>query len=499
MAINLLDLVKGQLNETVVGKMSQIVGAKHSETTSAIDTVLPALLGAVVNKGSDKSGAGSLLNMINTGKHDGGMFDNLAGLLGNTGKADAMMGVGKSLVSSLLGNRQSSILDLVTNGTSLGRNSSSSLMNMLAPMVMGMIGKQVSKNGLDARGLMKMLGGQRSIVEKALPAGFSSALGLAADGHTKAASSSRSTSSTTRTPEREEKKKGGGGFIRILLPILILGALGYFLSRSACGGDTTVDRSKYQTQYVVDATGNLVDKNGKVIKNAGEFREENGFFVDNEGAKIQRGIDVAKEKMNNAADKTKEAVGNATEKTKEAVGNATENAKEAIGGATANAKEAIGNATDKTKDALSNTGDKIANAADKTKTAVTNAAGITAVAAQENFAKLFNTKAVGTAYGLSNITFDTESHRITNMSKEEVEGLAAALKEYPDARIQVQVHTADGGNNIENKTISNLRAKVVKDMLVTLGVDAKQISSKGLSAKDATKAAANVVEVVVQE
>ena len=78
-------------------------------------------------------------------------------------------------------------------------------------------------------------------------------------------------------------------------------------------------------------------------------------------------------------------------------------------------------------------------------------------------------------------------------NKEEVEGLAAALKEHPDSRIQVQVHTADGKDKAANKNISKLRAKVVKDMLVTLGVNADQISSKGLglTTEDAAKAVAN--------
>jgi len=114
---------------------------------------------------------------------------------------------------------------------------------------------------------------------------------------------------------------------------------------------------------------------------------------------------------------------------------------------------------------------------------------------------MFNTKAVGTAYALTDIAFDKKSHRITAMSKEEVEGMAAALKEHPESRIQVQVHTADGKNAAECKKISGLRADVVKNMLVTLGVNADQISAKGLglTTSDAAKAVANAVEVVVEK
>jgi outer membrane protein OmpA-like peptidoglycan-associated protein len=77
------------------------------------------------------------------------------------------------------------------------------------------------------------------------------------------------------------------------------------------------------------------------------------------------------------------------------------------------------------------------------------------------------------AYSLSKIAFDPNSHKITSMSKNEVEGLAAALKAYPDAKITVQ---ATGGD----KKLSKMKAQVIHDMLVTLGVSDKQISAKGM-------------------
>ena len=168
---------------------------------------------------------------------------------------------------------------------------------------------------------------------------------------------------------------------------------------------------KQQKAFHVDAKGDLLDKKGNVVKKAGEFKLEGGYYVDENGDIIKRKIDKTKEKINAAVDKTKEAVGNAASKTAEG--------------------------------------------------------------AKGTFKKLFNTKAVGTAHTLSEITFDEKSHRITNMSKTEVEGLAAALKEHPNARIQVQVHTADGKTRAESKQISKLRAEVVKSMLVALGCKRK--------------------------
>ena len=226
---------------------------------------------------------------------------------------------------------------------------------------------------------------------------------------------------------------------------------------------------KQQRAFHVDANGDLLNKKGKLVKKAGDFKLEGGFYVDSNGEKIKRNIDKAKEKMNKKMGE---------------------------------AKEKIGEAKDKLGEAAANTKDKLGSAVDNTKAAVgAAAAGLSKDKVKSSFNKLFNTKAVGTVYALHDIAFDKKSHRLVKMSKEEVEGLAAALKDHPASRIQVQVHTADGKNKSECKEIAGLRAKVVKDMLVTLGVDADQISSKGLglTTEDAAKAVANTVEVVVEK
>lgn len=242
-----------------------------------------------------------------------------------------------------------------------------------------------------------------------------------------------------------------------ILPLVLVSLVSIFFMNCK----TDVSSKKQQSAFYVDADGNLMNKKGKLVKNAGEYKMEGGYYVDMNGERIKRNIDKTKEKINEKVGATKEKLSDAASSTKEAMSNAASNTKEAM----------------------------------------SNAASLTAAGVKDNFNKLFNTKAVGTAYALHDIAFDKESHRITGMSKEEVEGLAAALKEHPESRIQVQVHTSDGKNKAKCKKISSLRADVVKNMLVTLGVNADQISAKGLglTATDAAKAVANTVEVVVEE
>jgi len=233
-----------------------------------------------------------------------------------------------------------------------------------------------------------------------------------------------------------------------LIAVLILG----------CSSD--VDMQKQQKAFYVDASGNLLNKKGVMVKKAGEFKLEGGYYVDNKGQYIQRKIDKTKDKINSTVDNTKDKINSTVDKTK----------------------------------------GKMKIAAANTKKAMTLAANRTTESVKSNFNELFNTKAVGTIYPMTEIKFDPKSHRITNFKKEDIEGMAASLKENPGSRIQVQVYTADAKSRGENKKISNLRAELVKNMLVTLGVKEDQISFKGmgLPTEDAAKAVNNAVEVVVE-
>ena len=234
--------------------------------------------------------------------------------------------------------------------------------------------------------------------------------------------------------------------IKKTLPLFAISLMALFF----VGCQSDVSSKKQQKAFHVDANGNLLNKKNEIVKKAGEYKMEGGYYVDNNGDQIKRDIDKTKEKINSTVGDTK---------------------------------------------------DKMKNAASNTKQAVTLAANRTKESVTANFNELFNTKAVGTIYPLSEIKFNPKNHRITNYKKEDVEGMAAALKDHPASRIQVQVYTADAKTKAENKKISAKRAELVKNMLVTLGVKEDQISFKGmgLPTEDAAKAVANAVEVVVEQ
>jgi OmpA-OmpF porin, OOP family len=226
MSIDLLGLVKDQLTSAAVGKISEFLGESQSNTTSAVGAALPTLLGSIMDKASTTDGAGSLLGMLKDGGHDGSMLGNLASTLGSGDGISGLLSGGSGIISSLLGNKAGGIIDLISSVSGIKKSSSSSLLSLAAPILMSVIGKQVSSQGLGISGLASMLMGQKDAVKAALPAGASSLLNMSGLGDF--VGGAKSTAQNV-VNEVEETTSGGFNFWPWLLGAALLAGGWYFM------------------------------------------------------------------------------------------------------------------------------------------------------------------------------------------------------------------------------------------------------------------------------
>lgn len=481
MAFNLLEAVTDHLDDGLMGQLSNLSGLNSSQTGSALKSMLPTLIGGMINKGSSSQGAGALLDLITKGGHDGGLLDNLGSVLGGD-KSKGLMDTGNGLLSSIFGGNLSSIFNILGKVTGLTRGSSGSLMSLLAPIVINFIGKRVKNKALNATGLKDMLAGQKQFVQNGIPQDARSMLGFAAG--------EKKTVAASTANLNEAPKSGGGGMMKLLLPLLLLlGGLWWFMNRGA--GETTTSSTTTETAATTNSGAATTHSAGTHTHADGTVHTADHKVVEGAG---------------NAAGAMKDAAGGAMDAAKGAAGDAMDAAK----GAMALTVNAAGDLVDgagkviakkgdfkiaddgsfldkdgnkfsemmkKMKNAVGNAADATGDAAKKVGGAVAGAAGKTVDAMSGMFGKMFSKEAgAESSYNLNDITWD-EGHKITNFSKEEIQGLAAALKGNKDAKIQVQVAAGE-------KKTAGLRAKVIQDMLVTLGVAAKQISSKGMEGSD---------------
>ena len=80
---------------------------------------------------------------------------------------------------------------------------------------------------------------------------------------------------------------------------------------------------------------------------------------------------------------------------------------------------------------------------------------------------------------LEGVYFDTGKSTLTPASQSILDGIAEALIERPDLNFEVGGHTDNTGSLATNRRLSNARAKAVMDYLVSKGVPANRLTSKG--------------------
>ncbi len=224
--MNLLGLLKNSLTPELVSKAANLIGEDTGATSSALTSILPTLLGGLASKASSQSGASGLLGLINDGGHDGGIMDNLGSLLGGGNASSGLMSAGTGIVNSIFGDKVGGIVSLLSGFLGMKGSSVTSLMSIAAPMIMGVVGKQVKTNGLDASGLMSLFSSQKDSISSALPSGLSDKMGgLLGFASSASGAASKVTNAIEETAE--------SGLPKWLLPLIIglaaIGGLLYFM------------------------------------------------------------------------------------------------------------------------------------------------------------------------------------------------------------------------------------------------------------------------------
>jgi len=160
---NLLGILSQAVGGQAVNAISKQLGVNDNVAQSAIQSALPLLLKAIKRNASNEQGAGSLFNALKK-DHDGSVLDDVAGAVGNW-----QNGPGAGILGHVLGGRQRNVEQYVGQSAGLDSQKSGQLLKMLAPMVMGALGKQQRSQNLDAGSLFNMLKSANTANNQAAP------------------------------------------------------------------------------------------------------------------------------------------------------------------------------------------------------------------------------------------------------------------------------------------------------------------------------------------
>jgi hypothetical protein len=238
MAINLMDMVKTAISSSgVADQIGSAVGLDRSKTNSAIEAAIPVLLSGMMKKASTPSGAAELSNMFKKQDAEPSILDNLGSLVSG-GSSSKLLSMGASLLPMFLGSSQSSIVSVLMKLLGIGDKGVLGLLGSLAPIVMGVVGKQAkSAGGFDPGVLTNLLGSQSNFLSSSLPNELKGVMGLADLGK----QASETVSNTARTATRPVTQSApvaapASNPLGWLLPLLALGALGFLGYTFMSGG-----------------------------------------------------------------------------------------------------------------------------------------------------------------------------------------------------------------------------------------------------------------------
>ncbi len=142
-----LEALLGLLQGQDLGNLASQVGGNEGEVKNGVMAALPAILAALGKNAGTEKGAEELNNALEK-KHDGSILDNLSGYLSNPDLKD-----GAGILNHLFGNQTSNVANAVSQSSGLDTNGSMKMLQMLAPILMGMLGQQKKQNNLDAKEL----------------------------------------------------------------------------------------------------------------------------------------------------------------------------------------------------------------------------------------------------------------------------------------------------------------------------------------------------------
>jgi hypothetical protein len=217
--MNIVDVIKSQLSNEVLGKLSSVIGESEDKTKAALTGAVPGLLAVLAQLASSSSGADKVINslkQVDTGS-SGGVGDILSGGHG------PVMEKGGSLLNILLGSSAlPGVISMLSKFAGIAAGPAKGLLSLLAPLILSTIAKQFAGRSLTSQALSSFFSEQAPHINAALPSGFSLAN---IPGFSTATATTAPRAAVAASPAQST---GLPGWLLPLVGLCLLGALAWY-------------------------------------------------------------------------------------------------------------------------------------------------------------------------------------------------------------------------------------------------------------------------------
>lgn len=423
MALNLLSELKNNIGGNLIKHSQTFLGEDSDKTKAAIGGTYATILASLIEKGSTEKGASQIFKTVQKANPE--ILNNLDQIFTRSPQTiNGLVNTGNRDLPVFFGNKQREASNLIASQSGMKKEASSKLMKLATPFLLSMLGKEVAGKNLDAKGLTNLIQSQKNSLSGALPEGMKNVLELSSFGWKK------EDVKVAEPVKKVVKKK---------------------IKKEKVVAEKIVKKVKapVATQQVTEAaSGGLGWLKWLLVPLILGLL---GWF----GYKNFAGDAVSK-----VAATTTSAVKDAAAVTKTV---------------TTGAVDAAANAAGAVKNVFGSVNAAALKALDGIK--------FTAGSAGSQMMNFIKGGANGEGkFRFKNLNFASGSATISGTSGSEVDNLAAILNAYTDVKVSVEGYTDSKGNPTSNQTLSQSRADAVKARLMSKGISAGRITTKGFGA-----------------
>lgn len=150
--MSLLDLITGGTGNQVAEQAENKFGIQKNQVIALLAVAAPLVISYLRNKAKDDKEAEALNNALDR-DHDGSILD-------NPQQAEARQQEGGSILDHIFGGQKAQVENSLSQQTGISMDKIGPMLAMLAPVIMGYIGKQKQANNVTSGGgLGDLLGG----------------------------------------------------------------------------------------------------------------------------------------------------------------------------------------------------------------------------------------------------------------------------------------------------------------------------------------------------
>ena len=159
--MDLMQILQEQMSGDVLDKIGGEIGADRQQTAAAANGVAASIFSGLAKNAANEGGLSSLASALDR-DHDGSILDDLTEMIGGmAGSSDtsnrALNGAG--ILNHVLGGEKEHVAQKVSQSSGLSMDKIMKLMPIIAPIIMGILGKQRREGGMDLGSMASILMG----------------------------------------------------------------------------------------------------------------------------------------------------------------------------------------------------------------------------------------------------------------------------------------------------------------------------------------------------